>query len=367
MRAYITGTSAISPQPTFVQEQYLQQLQEPEQPYLAALEPEYRQYIDPKLSRRMARIIKMSIAAAKKSLEQAGTATEAEGAAAAAAMPGAIIVGTGLGCLQDTEKFLAEIVETREGLLSPTAFIQSTHNTIAGQIALLLGCPHHNFTFVQRGFSFERALEDALLQISEGTHQVLLGGVDEVTPTLFQILQQLGCAAGAAAGRYPHLQTTKLQPAWGEGATFFTLTGNSSPAALASIEGMHTFYGAASALEVQDQIEAFLQGCRVEATAVDAVMTGFTGNQQEDEIYQEIGRSCFPGKPLLSFKNLCGEYFTASAFGLHLAALMLQRQQVFAGTVVSGALKEPFSNILLYNRSQGKYHSLMLLSSCRPL
>ncbi|WP_224995976.1 beta-ketoacyl synthase chain length factor [Cesiribacter sp. SM1] len=360
MRAYISGTSAISPQSTFEQEQYLQQLQVPEQAYLAALEPEYRQYIDPKLSRRMARIIKMSIAAAKKSLEQAGAATEAGGTAEA--MPGAIIVGTALGCLQDTEKFLAEIVETREGLLSPTAFIQSTHNTIAGQIALLLGCPHHNFTFVQRGFSFERALEDALLQIGEGVPQVLLGGVDEVTPTLFQILQQLGCAEGAV-GRYPHLQTSEQQPAWGEGATFFALTREPSANALACIEGMHTFYGAATAREVQEQIAAFLQHCGMDTGAVDALMMGFTGNRQEDEIYSQIAESYFPDKPLLGFKNLCGEYFTASAFGLHLAAIMLQRQQAFSGTLLSGELKSPFNNILLYNRSQGKYHSLMLLSS----
>ncbi|AHM59734.1 3-oxoacyl-ACP synthase [Flammeovirgaceae bacterium 311] len=365
MRAYITGTSAISPQPTFEQEHYLQQLVVPGQAYLAALEPDYRQYIDPKLSRRMARIIKMSVATARKSLEHSGQEPAGAGPGAEA-LPGAIIVGTGLGCLQDTEKFLAEIVETREGLLSPTAFIQSTHNTIAGQIALLLGCPHHNFTFVQRGFSFERALEDALLQISEGVSQVLLGGVDEVTPTLFGILEQLDCA-GKAENSNPDVQTTGQRPAWGEGATFFTLSGTPESTALACIEGLHSFYAAATDEEVAEKTEAFLKQCGTTASKLDAVLMGFTGNRQDDAVYEALGKKLFNQIPLLRFKHLCGEYFTASAFGLHLAAAMLQRQQLFAGTLVKGEVKEPLQKILIYNRSQGKYHSLMLLSSCRSL
>lgn len=48
----------------------------------------------------------------------------------------AIITGTGLGCIEDSEKFLKSILDNKEEFLTPTSFIQSTHNTVGAQIAL---------------------------------------------------------------------------------------------------------------------------------------------------------------------------------------------------------------------------------------
>ena len=146
MAAYINATSAISSQNTFDEKSYMLEGLYAEEEYLKAVEPNYREYLDPKMARRMARIIKMGVTTSNKCLLNTKE------------IPGAIILGTGLGCLQDTARFLTDIIETEEGLLSPTAFIQSTHNTIAGQIALLINCPNHNFTFANRGFSFELGL-----------------------------------------------------------------------------------------------------------------------------------------------------------------------------------------------------------------
>lgn len=360
MKAYITATSAISAQHSFGEEDCLQPFIAPEKQYLTAIEPDYRQYIDPKLSRRMARIIKMSVATAKKSLEQSGVV-----------QPAAITVGTGLGCLQDTEKFLAEIVETAEGLLSPTAFIQSTHNTIAGQIALMLGCPQHNFTFVQRAFSFENALEDALLQLSEGGTDVLLGGVDEITPVLYQILEKLQCA-GRADERGSLGETSEQRPAWGEGATFFVLSRSVTPGSLARVEGVSTFFlpagrqAPAYLEEVQKQANLFLQSQSLQAEEVDALMLGYNGCAADNATYDHLRHTLFPGKPVLGFKQLCGEYFTASAFGLHLAAKTLQQQRALPGSLLAGSLEGPVNRLLLYNHSQGKYHSFILISACKP-
>ena len=57
--------------------------------------------------------------------------------------------------------FLRKMIEFEEKMLSPTAFIQSTHNTVGAQIALLLKCHHYNNTIVHRAFSFENALTEA--------------------------------------------------------------------------------------------------------------------------------------------------------------------------------------------------------------
>lgn len=356
MRAYITATSAISPQQTFQEEAYLSEIVVPDGNYFAAKEPAYKDYIDPKLSRRMSRIIKMSVASARQCLQTAGVE-----------QAGAIIVGTSLGCLQDTEKFLADLLENKEGLLSPTSFIQSTHNTIAGQIALILNCPHHNFTYVQRGQSFERALEDGLLQLQEGTEQVLVGGVDEMTPTLYDILLEAGCAASTGAKLSDSVSTSQ-KPAWGEGASFFLLSTTPSTHSVACIEDMHAFYQPRlSTEEIEAQLKVFLEDCQLSLTDIDAVMMGVNGYAQDDALYHTLYENMFPGKLLLGFKQLCGEYFTSSAFGHHLAARLLQKQQVVDAIQVRGNFELPLRNILFYNHYQAKYHTFTLLSRCQPL
>lgn len=96
-------------------------------------------------------------------------------------------------------------------------------------------------------------------------------------------------------------------------------------------------------------------------------MLGYNGYQEDDASYDLLRRELFPQKPVLGFKQLCGEYFTASAFGLHLAARSLQQGQEFSPTLLHGSLHKSLNKLLFYNHFQGRYHTLMLLSACRPL
>jgi 3-oxoacyl-(acyl-carrier-protein) synthase len=355
MKAYITSTAAISPQSTLDEKNYLENLKFPEKEFLEALEPEYREFIDPKLSRRMARIIKMGVTTAKVCLDRAGIK-----------MPGAIIVGTGLGCLQDTEKFLVDLLENKEGLLSPTSFIQSTHNTIAGQIALTLNCTNHNFTFTQRGHSFENSLEDALLQLNEGVDNVLVGGIDEVTPTLYKILSQAGFVKNTI--EQDSANSNSNQPAFlGEGAAFFTLSDKQSETTLATIDAFRSFYAPVSENAIAEQVKSFLKACNVDLNEIDTVMMGYNGSESDDAIYERLREQLFEDKQILSFKNLCGEYFTASAFGHHLAANVVYRQKVIPEIQVTGKSPETINKLLFYNHTNSKYHTLTLFSKCQPL
>lgn len=351
MGAFISATSAISPQQTFDDDNYLNEIIISEKPWVSAAEPDYKAYLDPRLTRRMARIIKMSVAASKACLQKSTVE-----------QPGAIIVGTGFGCLQDTEKFLSDLIENKEGLLSPTSFIQSTHNTIAGQIALTLSCPNHNFTFVQRGHSFESALEDGILMVNEGTDHVLIGGVDEITPTLFSILAETDCI-NTQTTAYPHLEESEKKPSLGEGASFFILSKDQTKQSIAKIEATQLKYKPA-ADEIPEMINSFLQKNNLDLDDIDAVMMGFNGYKKEDVIYHQLENELFEDKLILTFKNLCGEYFTASAFGHHIAAHMLHKQQVYTHTVRKGDRHKPLGNILLYNHYKMKYHTLTLLSQC---
>ena len=165
---------------------------------------------DASLRRRMSRIVKMGVACGLKCAE--GLAPET--------IDG-IITATGLGCLADTEKFMESIVVNSERLLNPTPFIQSTFNTIGGQIALLRGIHSYNVTYVHRGLSFESALIDAAMQVAEGRRNILLGAVDEITPSSADIQRRLGMTR---------------QYELGEGANFFLINaatpGSHRPAVL---------------------------------------------------------------------------------------------------------------------------------------
>ena len=145
-------------------------------------EPDYKKYIpDPGLRRRMSRLIKMSVTSALMTVENSGGGS----------IDG-IITGTGWGCLADTEKFLVSIYENNERLLNPSSFIQSTSNTIGAQIALMLDSKHYNNTFVHGGSSFECALIDSSLLLSEGKKRLLIGGFDELTPTKEHLFSRMG-------------------------------------------------------------------------------------------------------------------------------------------------------------------------------
>ncbi|MEJ0079480.1 MAG: beta-ketoacyl synthase chain length factor [Puia sp.] len=107
-------------------------------------------------------------------------------------MPAAILTATAYGCLEDSSTFLRKMIEFDEQTLSPTAFIQSTHNTVGAQIALLLKCHHYNNTIVHRAFSFENALTEATLLLEEGVSPVLVGAMDEITDDSHAILSRFG-------------------------------------------------------------------------------------------------------------------------------------------------------------------------------
>jgi 3-oxoacyl-[acyl-carrier-protein] synthase II len=149
-------------------------------PMSFAVEPDYKGVIPPMQLRRMSKPIKLSIAAVKNILSNNQSQNL-----------GAINVGTAYGMLSDSEVFLRQLVLQNEEMLTPTAFIQSTQNTIGGQIALMLNCDAHNMTFVQRGHSFEHALLDIELMDEEDDKEYIVGGVDEMTPHFYDILNAL--------------------------------------------------------------------------------------------------------------------------------------------------------------------------------
>ena len=143
---------------------------------------EIREYISPGEARRMGKLLKAATVTSLKALRQAGVES-----------PDAIITATAFGMLETSEKFLLDMLENGEETLSPTLFMQSTHNTIGSSIAIRTKCHGYNVTYTQGKDSLQWALRDARRLIETGKAKtVLVGCHDEATPTLQDLFRRMG-------------------------------------------------------------------------------------------------------------------------------------------------------------------------------
>jgi 3-oxoacyl-(acyl-carrier-protein) synthase len=316
---------------------------------LSCIEPDYKALLDPRLIRRMSRVIRMGAAAALACLQEGETPK-----------PDAIVTGTAYGCLEDTGLFLHNMIDRGEEMLQPASFIQSTHNTVGAQIALLLQCTGYNNTFVHRGSSFGSSLLDAIMLLSDNeASSVLVGGVDETTDTSHALLTRFGLYRRQPVSNLDLFNPRAKGTIGGEGAAFFLLGADPSGKDLAKIDGVLEFHQPDRPRldqpqlhqqlqpQLHQQLLAFLHARHVRPDEIDLVVTGDNGDERGDAIYRQLMESVFPRRPNETFKELCGEYPTAVAFGLWMAA----------NRVHSGA-----GRILLYNHYLSTYHSAILLS-----
>ena len=178
---YINSAAHISNQEPFCEKWFIEPIIYNER-YVRSIEPDFSAYISPMIARRMGKVLKRALATALHVVNETNTPK-----------PDAIITGTGLGCIENTEKFLVAMLENNEQLLPPTYFMQSTHNTISSQIAVHLQSQGYNSTYSHRGTSFDSALFDAFMQFELGEiSTALVSGHDELTPDYFLLLDKIG-------------------------------------------------------------------------------------------------------------------------------------------------------------------------------
>ncbi|HTK18910.1 MAG TPA: beta-ketoacyl synthase chain length factor [Mucilaginibacter sp.] len=349
MKTYIRSASCISPQKTFGNNDFLTEVVEYTGTRLRPIEPDYKEFIDPKQIRRMSHVIKMGVATAHDCLNQANIE-----------MPGAITTGTAFGCVEDTITFLTRIVEQNEELLPPTAFIQSTHNTVGAQVALMLKCHGYNNNFVHKGISFESALIDAIMLLREQeADNILVGGIDEITDSSFKVLSRLGLYKRWPVSNLQLLTTESKGTMGGEGAAFFLLSDKASEYNLAELSSVKTLY---DTKDIAAAITKFLTENSLKPEDIDLVITGKNGDVRTDAIYKQVTSSLFQNTSIANYKHLCGDYSTSSSFALWLAANILKKGVIPETVIERQVDNKPPKKVLIYNHYLQKYHSLMLVS-----
>lgn len=344
MELYIKGINTISPVGSFDNIDNLPEIKATEEglKYYSCIEPlAYKEIINPVLIRRMSRAMKIGIASALFCLKDAKLE-----------MPDAIITGTGLGCVEDSDKFLVSLIENEEKMLNPTPFIQSTHNTISSQIALMLKCHGYNSTYAGRGACFETGMLDALMLISDGeASNVLVGAYDELIQNQIKILYRLGQFRNNntiknISGNLP-----------GEGAAFFVLSDKQSDTDYAKLVGMEII---SSDNFLTENICDFLNKYSIELKNINSILLGSENFILENSKYSDV-INIFPYSNLLWFKHLCGEYMTDSSFALWLASNILKTQNIPEKVIIKKNNTSAIDNILIINKISGNQTVLFLL------
>lgn len=354
MKAYINSIAAITPQNTFEQEKLPVEMVVHNGELMHCLEADYKKYIDPVRIRRMSRIMKMGLSSAKNCIDQIG-----------GTMPDAILTATGYGCMEDTEKFLISVLDQDEKMLNPTPFMQSTHNSISGIVALNLACKAYNYTYVNRGFSVENALLDALLLIAEGdAKNVLLGAFEENSKNHHTVFKRIGLwKEHITSNKELYRLKTKGSLA-GESTIFLNLCNQADDKTLACLQGLKMIYKPTNAAEVKEKLAHFLRENELTYQDVDLVVSGRNGDVEKDVWYDDVLNNDFPENKQIVYKHLSGEFHTSVAFALYIAAHILKEQFV-PDYLTLHPEKKPlgsFKNILIYNHYQGVNHSFIRLS-----
>ena len=284
IRVYIKAATQISMQQP-LSEAWMTAPVEHTEPYVRSLDPNFRDWLNPLESRRMGKILKRALVTAQKVMHDSGVQ-----------QPDAVITGTGLGCIENTELFLDQLCREGEEMLKPTYFMQSTHNTISSLISIHDHLHGYNTTYSHKSVSFDSALLDAFTQLRLGDiRTALVTGNDEMTPSYFNILQRAGYVGQPG------------QVAAGETSVAMMLT--TDPAdALCEIE----------------EVSMSVRGVQQPLAPADLLVLGTNGVPQNDQLYREVAQQ-MPGVETFEYKRLFGESYTVSGLGIYAAAHLLSQ------------------------------------------
>jgi 3-oxoacyl-(acyl-carrier-protein) synthase len=351
---YINGLGIVSPQKTYDNNEFLSEIASYSNNVLHAVTPEFKEYINPVQLRRLSRMLRIGLTAAVICTRDAG-----------ALNPDGIITGTGYGFLNDTEKFVSEMLDQQEKHLTPTYFMQGTYNALSGLIAITFKCNGYNNTYVNKGFSFETALHDAMMNLKDDASKTfLVGCYDEADDVQYKVnsrMKHYKYELINSLELFNHKTKGSLQ---GEGAAFFLLSAERKSNCWAVLKGVKMIFMPDSEGLLIKELQQFLSKVDIAITDVDIFISGVSGDIENDRLLSSIAENIFSNIPEVRFKHLCGEYCTASSFGMWLGASILKKQILPEGVQFNTARCSPkVKNVLLINQYMGRNYSFLLLQS----
>jgi 3-oxoacyl-[acyl-carrier-protein] synthase II len=259
--------------------------------------------LSPNQRRRLNRLVQMALIAARGSHSPNNSAQRV-----------AIAMGTGMGCLEEGSVFIENLISKDEREPMPARFPGSVHNAPAAQIAIDQQARGLNSAPTMGEISFECALWQATNQLwADEADSAVAGAVDELNKYVLGI--------GKRWGQW----TEQTRPGEGAVAVNLGLPENANePGAKVTAVHLGRFGRPFDAVREADWISK-----KIDLKTIDAVLSGAGGLPEMELMYQAVitKLSERAGRTLehQTYKQLCGEFHAASAFGFSRAVDLLKQ------------------------------------------
>lgn len=342
---FIKEVVAISPQLTYTNEFLDGDVKVYKQEFLTAIEPSYLELIPAGLLRRMGKAVRMGIGAGLPLLKKHPSI---EG----------VIIGTANGGLEDCIRFLNQIVDYEEGVLTPTNFVQSTSNAVAGQLALMGQKTGYNSTHTNGSLAFDNALLDAQLVLESSNKQIdlLVGAVEEISEYNYNIDKINGLFKNEVISTSDLIHSKTEGSLCGEGAAMFVVSNDSTGAIAEIVDQFQISFPEKQ--ELDQLVVQFLNKNNLNPVDIDLLIMGNSGDIRSDFWYSHLQETLFQNTKNQTFKQFCGDYRTANSFGCYLAI------KLFEGTYqIEDFDMQKNRTILLYNQFAGERHGFILMKN----
>jgi len=344
---YFHQSICISPQASFP-ETDLTRIRNSENNLLNVVEPDYPG-IPAGVKRRMGKSVRMAVGAALPLLQKYP-------------QPDGMIIATANGGMEDCIKFLNQIIEYNEGLLTPGSFVQSTSNAAAAQIALVTKNHQYNITHVHRGLAFENALMDAVMSLKEYPDAAyLLGCTDEISAYNYNIDSLAGSFRKEPVLNTELFTTSAPGTIPGEGS-FMVWMNNQKEDAMARLDAVRTIHTEDPGM-VLTVLKKILSENFASGEMPDLLLHGENGDDRLLKYYEPVESVFQDTIPVARFKHLCGEYCTASSFACWLSVQILADGSIPPLVLKKNNSEKPVRRILIYNNYRGAQHAFILVSA----
>jgi 3-oxoacyl-[acyl-carrier-protein] synthase II len=269
-----------------------------------------RDFIAPMKMRRMNGLSRFAVAAAKLAIEDCGGALPPDTGVA---------IGTAFGPVQTSVEYMQEYVDKGPALAPPQLFAESVANAPGSHIAIEWGLRGFNVTITQRESSALAAAMYAATQLVKGTvSAALIGGVEEANEMLFSVLDRIGALAHDGAngltlgeGSAVLVANAGTRKPYGWLAGFGIARDTTAPI---------SDWGS-DADPVITAMNAALADAEIER--VDAIFASANGALRGDELEHRAIAQRFGDTPIVTTKQIFGEYAAGGALQIVAALLAL--------------------------------------------
>ena len=311
-----------------------------------AKEPKYKGMVPLNLLRRMSKSVRMGVGTGIPLIQKNEK------------MDG-IIIGSANGSIEKSISFLNQIVEYKEGTLTPTDFVQSTSNSIAGTLALLGNVRAYNNTHVNNGISFESALLDALLLFKDSdSEKILVGGVEEISQANYNVDSLRGMFKIDPVPSNALYVSNSDGTVSGEGASMFVLGKKPQKNTVLEFVDVEQICYPEYA-DIDHLLQNLLKRNNIDYSDIDTLFLGYNGDKRTDHYYDAFKKD-FSHASQLVYKHLVGDYYTVSSFAMWLANEYASKKSLDDSCYLQKTEKNN-GYICIYNHYEGTQHGIILL------